>query len=379
MADKDYYQILGVDRNATENEIKKAYKKQAMKCHPDRCPGDKNAEAKFKEVNKANEILSNKEKRAAYDQYGHAAFDQQGGGAHYNTQFEEAFGSVFSHFSDIFDGGARRGRNRGPSKGSDLGYPISLTLEEAVKGVTKEITIPTQEKCGYCHGSGAKPGSYPMTCSTCGGAGQVIMGQGFLKIQQSCPKCHGEGAINKDPCTQCHGQGRIKKSKTLAVKIPPGVDTGDRIRLTGEGEAGTHGGAAGDLYVEMQIEPHPIFERDGNNLSCEVPIDFTLAALGGEIAVPTLQGTVKLKIPAETQTGKLFRCAGKGVKSVRSDGPGDLHCRVIVETPVKLNEEQKQLLSKLRESFSGTAGEKNSPLSQKFLDRVKKFVDHLTR
>lgn len=379
MADKDYYKILGVDRNATENEIKKAYKKQAMKCHPDRCPGDKNAEAKFKEINKANEILSNKEKRAAYDQYGHAAFDHQSGTSNYNTQFEEAFGSVFSHFSDIFEGSTRRGRSRSVLKGADLSYKISLTLEETVKGVTKEITIQTHAKCGYCNGSGAKPGSSPMTCSTCGGAGQVIMGQGFLKIQQNCPKCHGEGTIIKNPCTQCQGNGRIKKSKTLAVKIPSGVDTGDRIRLNGEGEAGTNGGPYGDLYVEMHIESHPIFKREGNNLSCEVPINFTLAALGGEIEIPSLEGKVKLKIPAETQTGKLFRCSGKGIKSVGSSSSGDLHCRVVVETPVKLNEEQKQLLTKLKESFSGSEGEKNSPLSQKFLDRVKKFCDHLTR
>ncbi|OTA21443.1 chaperone protein DnaJ [Xenorhabdus beddingii] len=378
MAKKDYYEVLGVAKTADEKEIKKAYKRLAMKFHPDRNQGDKDAESKFKEIKEAYEILTDSQKRAAYDQYGHAAFEQGGmgggaGGFGGGAEFSDIFGDVFG---DIFGGGRRQQR---PSRGSDLRYNMELTLEEAVRGVTKEIRIPTLESCDSCHGSGAKAGTSPETCSTCHGAGQVQMRQGFFAVQQPCPQCHGRGKIIKNPCGKCHGHGRVEKYKTLSVKIPAGVDTGDRIRLSGEGEAGEQGAPAGDLYVQVQVKTHHIFERDGSNLYCEVPIHFATAALGGEIEVPTLDGRVSLKIPAETQTGKLFRMKGKGVKSVRGGVQGDLLCRVVVETPVKLNEEQKELMRKLGESFGGKGGETNSPRSKSFLDGVKKFFDDLTK
>lgn len=376
MAKKDYYKTLGVDRDADEKTIKKAYKRLAMKHHPDRNQGDKESEAKFKEIKEAYEILTDAEKKAAYDQYGHAAFEQggMGGGgfARGGADFNDVFGDMFG---DIFGGGRRQQR---ASRGSDLQYNISLTLEEAVRGVTKEIRIPSLVECDVCHGSGAKEGSKPVTCGTCHGSGQVQMRQGFFAVQQTCPHCHGRGQIIKDPCDKCHGEGRVEKTKTLSVKIPAGVDTGDRVRLSGEGEAGERGASAGDLYVQVQVKQHAIFERDGNNLYCEVPINFALAALGGEIEVPTLDGRVNLKIPSETQTGKLFRMRSKGVKSVRSSSKGDLLCRVVVETPVKLNDKQKQLLRDLEESFGAVSGSKNSPRSKSFFDGVKKFFDDLT-
>ncbi|MFJ5407411.1 molecular chaperone DnaJ [Pectobacterium punjabense] len=380
MAKQDYYESLGVAKSADEREIKKAYKRLAMKYHPDRNPGDSEAEAKFKEIKEAYEILIDSQKRAAYDQYGHAAFEQGGmggggGGGGFGgggADFGDIFGDVFG---DIFGGG----RRQRASRGSDLRYNMELTLEEAVRGVTKEIRIPALEECDVCHGNGAKPGSSPVTCPTCHGNGQVQMRQGFFTVQQACPHCHGRGKIIKDPCVKCHGHGRVEKSKTLSVKIPAGVDTGDRIRLSGEGEAGEHGAPSGDLYVQAQVKAHPIFQREENNLYCEVPINFAMAALGGEIEVPTLDGRVKLKVPAETQTGKLFRMRGKGVKSVRGGAQGDLLCRVVVETPVNLNERQRQLLQELDESFGGPSGERNSPRSKNFFDGVKKFFDDLTR
>ncbi|WP_111741075.1 molecular chaperone DnaJ [Leminorella richardii] len=373
MAKKDYYEILGVGRDADEREIKKAYKRLAMKHHPDRNQGDKDSEEKFKEIKEAYEVLTDSQKKAAYDQYGHAAFEQGGmggGGFGGGADFNDIFGDVFG---DIFGG-----RRQRASRGADLQYTMTLTLEEAVRGVTKEIRIPTLAECDVCHGSGAKAGTSATTCSTCHGSGQVQMRQGFFAVQQTCPTCHGRGKIIKDPCNKCHGQGRVEKTKTLSVKIPAGVDTGDRIRLSGEGQAGENGAPAGDLYVQVQVKQHPIFERDGNNLYCEVPISFAMAALGGEIEVPTLDGRVNLKIPAETQTGKLFRMRGKGVKSVRGGSQGDLLCRVVVETPVKLNEKQKQLLKELDESLGGDKGSKNSPRSKSFFDGVKKFFDDLT-
>ncbi|CAO95752.1 molecular chaperone DnaJ [Erwinia tasmaniensis] len=380
MAKRDYYEILGVAKSADEREIKKAYKRLAMKFHPDRNQGDKESEGKFKEIKEAYEILTDGQKRAAYDQYGHAAFEQggMGGGGHGGfggggADFSDIFGDVFG---DIFGGGRRQQR---AARGADLRYNMELTLEEAVRGVSKEIRIPTLEECGVCHGSGAKAGTKPQTCSTCHGAGQVQMRQGFFTVQQACPTCHGRGSVIKDPCNACHGHGRVEKSKTLSVKIPAGVDTGDRIRLSGEGEAGEQGAPAGDLYVQVQVRKHHIFEREENNLYCEVPINFVMAALGGEIEVPTLDGRVNLKVPAETQTGKLFRMRGKGVKSVRGGAQGDLLCRVVVETPVSLNEKQKTLLRELDESFGGPSGEKNSPRSKTFFDGVKKFFDDLTR
>ncbi|MCT6517796.1 MULTISPECIES: molecular chaperone DnaJ [Enterobacterales] len=378
MAKRDFYEVLGLSKTADEKEIKRAYKRLAMKYHPDRNQGDKDSEAKFKEIKEAYEILSDAQKRAAYDQYGHAAFEQggfggQGGGFGGGADFGDIFGDVFG---DIFGGGRRQQR---AARGSDLQYNMDLTLEEAVRGVTKEIRIPTLETCDKCHGSGAKEGTSAETCSTCHGAGQVHLRQGFFTVQQACPTCHGRGKVIKEPCSKCHGDGRVERSKTLSVKIPAGVDTGDRIRLSGEGEAGENGAPAGDLYVQVHVRQHHIFERDGNNLYCEVPINFAIAALGGEIEVPTLDGRVKLKIPAETQTGKMFRMKGKGVKSVRSSSIGDLMCRVVVETPVKLNEKQKELMEQLGESFGGKSGEKNTPRSKSFLDGVKKFFDDLTK
>ncbi|WP_369309914.1 molecular chaperone DnaJ [Providencia rettgeri] len=377
MAKRDFYQVLELEKNASEKDIKRAYKRLAMKYHPDRNQGNKDeSEEKFKEIKEAYEVLSDEQKRAAYDQYGHAAFEQGGmgggGGFGAGADFSDIFGDVFG---DIFGGGRRQQR---PSRGSDLQYNMELTLEEAVRGVTKEIRIPTLETCDVCHGNGAKPGTSADTCPTCHGMGQVHMRQGFFSVQQPCPTCHGRGKVIKDPCNKCHGHGRVERYKTLSVKIPAGVDTGDRVRLSGEGEAGEKGAPAGDLFVQVRVLPHHIFERDGNNLHCEVPINFADAALGGEIEVPTLDGRVKLKIPAETQTGKIFRMKGKGVKSVRGGLQGDLMCHIVVETPVKLNEKQKALLKEFGESLGGKGGEKNSPRSKSFLDGVKKFFDDLT-
>lgn len=372
MSKRDYYEILGVTKNASEQDIKKSYRRIAMKYHPDRNPDSKEAEDKFKEATEAYEILSDKEKRAAYDQFGHAGVDANGGfgaggghGAGGFGSFSDIFGDVFG---DIF-GGSRGG---GPRRGADLSYTLELTLEEAVKGVTKKIRIPTLVNCDACSGSGAEQGTSPTTCDTCGGVGQVRMQQGFFAVQQACPKCRGRGQVITDPCNTCYGQGRVEKQKTLSVTIPPGVDTGDRIRLSGEGESGPEGGPAGDVYVQVSVREHSIFHRDGKHLYCEVPISFTDAALGGELEVPTLEGRVKLKVPAETQTGKLFRMRGKGVTPVRGGAPGDLLCRVIVETPVKLSTEQKELLRKLHESFEG--GE-HSPRKTSWFDGVKSFFD----
>ena len=377
MAKRDYYEILGVSREADEREIKKAYKRLAMKYHPDRNQGDKESEDRFKEIKEAYEILTDAQKKAAYDQYGHAAFEQGGmggaGGFGGGADFSDIFGDVFG---DIFGGGRRSQR---ASRGADLRYTMELTLEEAVRGVTKEIKVPTMVACDVCDGSGAKAGTKATTCPTCHGAGQGQMRQGFFAVQQTCPPCHGRGQIIQDPCNKCHGEGRVQKTKTLSVKIPAGVDTGDRIRLSGEGEAGEFGAPAGDLYVQVHVKDHPIFKREDNNLYCEVPISFTMAALGGEVEVPTLDGRVNLKIPAETQTGRMFRMRGKGVKSVRGGAVGDLMCRVVVETPVKLSERQKELLKELEESFTGDARSKHSPKEKSFLDGVKKFFDDLTR
>lgn len=376
MSKLDYYEILGVSRNADEREIKKSYKRLAMKFHPDRNPGDVSAETKFKEIKEAYEVLSNPEKRSVYDQYGHAVFEQSGMGGGSNTSGGSDFSDIFGDvFGDIF-GGNRRSRS---SRGSDLRYDIELTLEEAVRGVIKEICIPTLLICNQCHGSGARSSASIVTCMTCHGQGQIQMRQGFFAVQQSCPSCRGHGKIIKESCNKCRGNGRIEGRKTLSVKIPAGVSTGDRIRLSGEGESGKNGASSGDLYVQVQIRKHPIFDREERNLYCEVPISFSMAALGGEIEVPTLDGRVKLKIPPETQTGKLFRMRGKGVKSVRSGGHGDLLCKVVVETPVKLSDKQRQLLQELSDSFDGPFGHKNSPRSKTFFDGVKKFFDDLTR
>ncbi|GAA0788644.1 MULTISPECIES: molecular chaperone DnaJ [Pseudomonadati] len=373
MSKRDFYEVLGVGRDASEREIKKAYKRLAMKFHPDRNPGDKAAEASFKEVKEAYEILTDSDKKAAYDQFGHAGVDPNRGGGHGGQgDFGDIFGDVFG---DIF-GGGRRGGQRQAARGSDLRYNLELSLEEAVRGLTKELRIPTLAACDLCDGSGAKKGTQATTCGTCHGQGQVQMRQGFFAVQQACPTCHGRGKIIKDPCSKCHGEGRVEKSKTLSVKIPAGVDTGDRIRLTGEGEAGEFGAPPGDLYVQVSVREHSIFTRDANNLYCEVPISFSKAALGGEIEVPTLDGKVSLKIPTETQTGRMFRLRGKGVKSVRSHAVGDLLCKVVMETPVNLNEKQKELLREFEATLTGES-KKHSPKAEGFFDGVKKFFQDL--
>ncbi len=373
MAKRDYYEVLGVKKDADEAEIKKAYKRSAMKFHPDRNPDNKEAEEKFKEASEAYEILSDAQKRAAYDRMGHAAFEGGGmgggaGGAGFGG-FSDIFGDVFG---DIFGGGGGGRQRGGPSRGSDLRYNLDIDLEEAVRGTTTRIDIPTLVSCKPCDGTGAKPGTKPVSCKTCNGMGQVRMQQGFFAVQQACPTCRGRGTTISDPCTSCRGHGRVEEEKTLQVKIPPGVDNGDRIRLSGEGEAGTDGGPNGDLYVQIAVRKHRIFERDGKNLSCEVPISFVDAALGGELEVPTLDGKVMLKVPEETQTGKLFRLRGKGVVPVRGGSPGDLICKVIVETPVHLSKHQKDLLRQFQEA---TEGQKHSPKKSSWFDGVKSFFE----
>lgn len=378
MSKRDYYEVLGVSKSAEEREIKKAYKRLAMKYHPDRTKGDKNMEEKFKEVQEAHEILTDGNKRAAYDQHGHAGVDPNRGGGAGNGDFGDIFGDVFG---DIFGGGGggRGGRRSAARQGSDLRYNLEMSLEEAVRGKDVEIRVPTLVACEPCDGSGAKKGSKPTTCPTCHGNGQVQMRQGFFAVQQTCPTCAGRGKIISDPCRECNGQGRTEKTKTLSVKVPAGVDTGDRIRLTGEGEAGEAGAPPGDLYVQVHVKEHKIFSRDGNNLYCEVPLSFTRSALGGDIEVPTLDGKVKLKITPETQTGKMFRLRGKGVKSVRSGSVGDLMCRVVIETPVNLNSKQKDLLNELEDSMGkGDEARKYRPKEKGFFDGVKKFFDDLT-
>lgn len=369
MSKRDYYEILGVAKDSSTAELKKAYRRVAMKHHPDRNPDNKESEEKFKEASEAYEILSNEQKRGAYDQYGHAGVDGSsgmggGGGA---GGFSDIFGDVFG---DIFGGGGGGGGRRGPARGSDLRYTLDLNLEDAVKGTTVKIKVPTLVSCKTCSGSGAKPGSSPVTCTTCGGHGQVRMQQGFFSVQQTCPTCRGKGKIISDPCRDCHGQGRVEETKTLSVKVPPGVDTGDRIRLAGEGEAGADGGPAGDLYVQVSVLEHEFFQREGKNLYCEVPISLFDACLGGEIEVPTLDGRVKLKVPEETQTGKLFRLRGKGVAPVRGGSTGDLLCRVVLETPVNLSKKQKEMLGELRASMKG---QKNSPKQDSWFEGMKNF------
>ena len=374
MSKRDYYEVLGVAQNADEKEIKKAYRRIAMKFHPDRNSDDPKADDKFKEATEAYEVLTNAEKRAAYDRFGHAGVDgSAGAGGFSGGGFSDIFGDVFG---DIF-GGDGGGRSRAwPQRGSDLRYTLDISLEDAVFGKTVEIKVPTLQSCNVCDGSGAKPGTSVKTCSTCGGAGQVRMQQGFFQVQQTCPSCRGQGKVVSDPCTSCRGQGRVERSKILSVKVPPGVDTGDRIRLSGEGEAGPSGGPNGDLFVEMSVRKHAIFERDGKDLHCDAPITFSDAALGGELEVPTLEGRVKLKIPEGTQTGKLFRLRGKGVKPVRGGSVGDLLCRVVVETPVQLTKQQRELLQQFQESLT-EGGTRQSPKQTSWFEGVKSFFDDM--
>jgi len=372
MAKRDYYKVLDVPKTATEAEIKKAYRRLAMKYHPDRNPDDREAEESFKEAKEACEVLTDSHKRAAYDQYGHAglkAASRGGGrGGFSSDTFSDIFGDVFG---DIF-GGSRRGGRQQVFRGADLRYELELELPQAVFGHQVEIEVPRLSECETCHGSGAAKGSTPVTCETCGGAGQVRVSQGFFQLQQTCPRCRGSGTMVRNPCDTCLGQGRVRRTRTLSVKVPAGVDTGDRVRLSGEGEAGRNGGPPGDLYVEVHVREHAIFERDGEHLSCEVPVSFATAALGGSIAVPTLEGDVTLKIPAETQSGRVFRLRDKGVKPVRGGARGDLFCRVVVETPVHLSAEQRELIRKLEESLRAHAA-KHAPREKGFLEGVRRF------
>ncbi|MED5492647.1 MAG: molecular chaperone DnaJ [Pseudomonadota bacterium] len=375
MSKRDYYEVLGVEKGASEADLKKAYRRLAMKFHPDRNPDDEKAEEKFKEATEAYEVLTDANKRAAYDQYGHAGVDPNmgaGGGGFGGGNFSDIFGDVFG---DIFGGGGRGGRSS-VQRGSDLRYTLELDLEEAVRGTSVTIRVPTLVGCETCDGTGAKKGTTPATCTTCGGHGQVRMQQGFFSVQQTCPRCHGTGKMITDPCNDCHGEGRVEKQKNLSVKVPAGVDTGDRIRLAGEGEAGVNGGPAGDLYVVVSVREHKIFQRDGKNLYCEVPISFVDAALGGELEVPTLDGRVKLKIPEGAQTGKLFRLRGKGVTPVRGGSPGDLLCRVVVETPVNLTKRQRELLEELRQTLE-EEGSSQSPRAKSWFDGVKNFFEDM--
>lgn len=369
MAKRDYYEILELERTASEAEIKKAYRRLAMKFHPDRNPGDAAAEESFKEAKEAYEVLSDPQKRSAYDQFGHAGLDGGRGGGNPGDVFGDIFGEVFG---DIFGGGRRGGQQ--VFRGADLRYELELTLEQAVFGHNAEIEIATLAECETCTGSGAAKGTTPTRCGTCGGVGQVRSQQGFFSVQQTCPRCKGRGKIIDQPCDSCYGQGRVRRARTLQVKIPAGVDTGDRIRLTGEGEAGRNGGPPGDLYVEVAVSKHPIFEREGADLSCEVPIGFTTAVLGGEIEVPTLGGHARLKIPGETQSGKVFRLRDKGVRPVRGGPTGDLYCRVVVETPVNLTSEQKDILRKFEATLKKDP-KRHNPREDSWLSGVKKFFE----
>jgi molecular chaperone DnaJ len=375
MAKRDYYDVLGVSRTASADEIKKSYRRLAMKHHPDRNKDDASAEGKFKEAKEAYEVLSDTDKRSTYDRFGHDGLSAQPGrGQGFGA---EGFGDIFGDvFGDIFGGGGRQRRSQ-VFRGADLGYELRLDLEKAVRGDSVTIDVPTQVGCETCDGSGAKKGTDPVTCSTCGGAGQVRMQQGFFSIQQTCPACKGAGTTIGDSCEDCHGRGRIRKTKTLAVKVPAGVDDGDRIRLSGEGEAGRNGGPPGDLYVEIRVNPHKLFTRDGADLACEVPVSIATATLGGEVELPTLDGNVSLKVPAGTQSSKVFRLRGKGVVTVRDARKGDLFAKVLVETPVNLTSEQRDLLSKFEESIQ-EGGDKHSPRAGGWLDTVKRFFDRIS-
>lgn len=382
MAKRDYYEVLGVGKSVTEADLKKAYRRLAMKHHPDRNPDSEEAERKFKEAKEAYEVLSDAEKRATYDQFGHAAFEGgsagRGGAGGFNGGGAGGFGDIFGDmFGDIFGGGAGGGGRQRQRRGADLRYNLDLSLEDAVNGTEVNITVPRMSSCKTCSGSGAKPGSSPSQCGTCHGQGQVRIQQGFFSVQQTCPQCHGAGTIITDPCGDCHGQGRIKENKKLSVKIPAGVDEGDQIRLSGEGENAGGGSVNGDLYVSVSLKEHPIFTREGVDLHCNVPISYTTLALGGELEVPTLEGRAKLKIPAGTQSGKMFRLRGKGVKNVRNAGfIGDLYCEVSVETPVNLTKRQKELLQELDDTIL-EGGRKHNPQNSSWSDKIKSFFDDL--
>jgi len=378
MAKRDYYEILEVAPNASESDLKKAYRRLAMKYHPDRNPGDAEAEQRFKEAKEAYEVLSDPQKRAAYDQFGHAGVDQGAaagggfGGAAGGASFADIFSDVFG---DIFGGGGGRGGSR-VFRGADLRTTLEISLEEAVQGTEKDLEIPTMVDCDACDGSGAAPGSQPQTCPTCHGHGDVRVQQGFFSIQQTCPRCRGSGTVISNPCTRCGGNGKVRDRKHLSVRVPAGVDTGDRIRLAGEGESGENGGPPGDLYVQIAVQEHPIFKRDGADLRCEIPVSFPTAALGGDLEVPTLDGRVNLRVPPGTQSGKIFRIRGKGVTPVRGGAPGDLLCRVNVETPVNLTPRQKELLEELADTLE-RGGQHHNPRGSSWLDSVKSFFENM--
>jgi molecular chaperone DnaJ len=374
MAKRDYYEVLGVNRDADEETLKRAYRKLAMKHHPDRNSGNPEAEGMFKEAKEAYEVLSDPDKRAAYDRFGHAGVDPSAGAGGFRPggfeNFADAFGDIFS---DIFGGGGGRTRST-VFRGADLRYNLEVTLEQAARGTETKIRIPTAEPCGTCNGTGAKPGTEAATCPTCQGHGQVRMQQGFFSIQQTCPRCHGTGKYIPDPCKACGGAGRVKANKTLSVRIPAGVDEGDRIRLAGEGELGVNGGPPGDLYVQLHVKPHPVFTREHDDLHCEMPVSFVTAALGGEIEIPTLDSSAKIRVPAETQSGKVFRLRGKGIKGVRAASHGDLFCHVVVETPVNLTARQKELLREF-DSVTQEHSERHNPRAKSWMDRVREFFE----
>ena len=368
MASKaDYYELLGVSRDIGAEELKKAYRKAALRYHPDRNPGDKAAEEKFKELSEAYQVLSDPEKRSQYDRFGHAAFEQGaggfGGGFDFSTNFEDIFGDIFG---DFFGGGGRAGRQ---ARGQDLAYSLEVSFEEAAFGTEKTVSIPRRVTCAACQGTGAEPGTRPQTCGTCRGSGQMRFQQGFFTVARTCNRCGGQGSVVTDPCTECQGAGAVRKTSNLQIKIPGGVDSGSRLKLRGEGEAGPVGGITGDLYVTIQVGEHPLFERQNNEVICELPISFPQAALGADIEAPTLEGKIKMKVPAGTQSGSIFRLRGKGIVDLRGRGRGDQLVRIVVETPTDLGAKQKELL----EEFARLNGGEVHPISKGFFDKVKEL------
>ena len=372
MSKRDYYEVLGVTRTCTEVELKTAFRKLAMQHHPDRNPGDKDCEHRFKELNEAYDVLKDGDKRAAYDRFGHAAFEHGGmGGPGFGADFGSTFADIFE---GIFGMASARGRGSGRERGSDLRYNMEITLDEAFTGKTAQIRIPTSVTCEACSGSGAKAGTKPKPCSICGGAGKIRHAQGFFTLERTCPTCHGRGQVIDDPCKVCGGGGRVTRERTLSVNIPTGVEDGTRIRLAGEGEAGVRGGPPGDLYIFLEVAPHEFFQRDGADLHCRVPVSMSSAALGGEFDVPAIDGSkVRVKVPAGTQTGRRFRLAGKGMPVLRAKQTGDMYVQVVVETPQNLTKRQRELLTE----FEKLSSEQTQPESAGFFSRVKEFLDGL--